>query len=78
MKHYEETTKKDGSIYFLSTRKCPFQQFNKCSGEECALFTVTGYNDKKGARRDFGECALVKLPGFLIDVMRLLKELKRK
>lgn len=73
MKTYDETTREDGSLYFVSNRRCPFQQFDKCSGENCALFTVTGYDDKKGIRRDFGECALVKLPGFLIDVMSLLK-----
>lgn len=78
MKHYDEITREDSSLYFISKRKCPFQKFKKCLGEECALFTVTGYNDKKGIRRDFGECALVKLPGFLIDVMSLLKELKGK
>lgn len=78
MKHYDEITRKDGSLYFISKRKCPFQKFKRCLGEECSLFTVTGYDDKKGIRRDFGECALVKLPGFLIDVMRLLDELKGK
>ena len=78
MKHYDEIKREDGSLYFISNRRCPFQGFDKCSGEDCALFTVTGYNDKKGIRRGFGECALVKLPGFLIDVMQLLKELKGK
>jgi len=78
MRHYDEITREDGSLYFISKRKCPFQKFKRCLGEECALFTVTGYDDKKGIRRDFGECALVKLPGFLIDVMSLLKELKGK
>ena len=78
MKNYDETTREDGSSYFTSNRKCPFLNWEKCKGERCALFTVTGYNDKKGTRRDFGECALVKLPGFLIDVMRLLNELKGK
>jgi len=72
MKSYNETTRKDGSLYFVSNRKCPFQKFKKCLGEECALFTVTGYGEKE-KRRDFGECSLVKLPGFLIDVMSLLK-----
>jgi len=78
MKNYDEITREDGSSYFIGNRKCPFAKFKRCLGEECALFTVTGYNDNKGVRRDFGECSLVKLPGFLIDVMRLLKELKGK
>ena len=78
MKHYDETRREDGSLFFISNRKCPFQRFKKCLGEECSLFAITGYNDEKGIRRDFGECALVKLPYFLIDAMQSLKELKGK
>ena len=72
---YEETIQKDGSHYFLSKRKCPFLKFKRCLGEECSLFSITGFTDDKGVQRNFGECALVKLPAFLIDIKNRLSAL---
>lgn len=71
-KYYKQKVKKDGSHYFSSQRKCPFRDFEKCIGEECALFSITGFRDDEGIEKDFGECALVKLPGFLIDLKNTL------
>ncbi len=70
--YYEEIVRKDGSRYFVSQRKCPFQRFEKCIGEQCAIFSITGFRDNKGIEKDFGECALVKLPAFLIDLKEAL------
>ncbi|MBA7496629.1 hypothetical protein ES702_07238 [subsurface metagenome] len=72
VKYYKGTRREDGSIFLLSQRKCPFRHFEKCIGEECALFSITGFRDDEGIEKDFGECALVKLPGFLIDIKNTL------
>ena len=72
IKYYKKIVRKDGSHYFVSQRKCPFRNFEKCIGEECALFSITGFRDNEGIEKDFGECALVKLPTFLIDIKNAL------
>ncbi len=78
MKQYQKTVKDDGSHYFLSQCKCPFLRFKKCRGDECSLFSITGFIDEKGIKNDFGECALVKIPTFLIDIKNILTVEKSK
>jgi len=72
VEYYEETIRDDGSHYFINKRKCPFLGFKKCLGEECSLFSITGFRDDKGVVKDFGECALVKIPTLLIDMKNIL------
>lgn len=78
IKYYKKIVREDGSYFFVSQRKCPFRDFEKCMGEECALFSITGFRDDEGIEKDFGECALVKLPGFLIDMKNTLSVVNSK
>ena len=73
MKEYQDIVRADGSHYSVSQRKCPFLKFRKCLGEECALFSITGFIDDKKVKRDFGECALSKLPALLIGLKNALE-----
>jgi len=70
--YYKKITKPDGSQYFISKRKCPFLGFKECLGEECSLFSITGFTDDEGVQNNFGECALVKIPTLLIDMKNIL------
>lgn len=72
IKYYKKIVREDDSHYFVSQRKYPFQGFEKCRGEQCALFSITGFRDDEGVEKDFGECALTKLPSFLIDLKNTL------
>ncbi len=70
--YFKDHIRDDGSHLFINQRKCPFLGFKKCLGEECSLFSITGFVDDKGVHKDFGECALVKIPTFLIDIKNIL------
>lgn len=66
MKNYSKK-ENEKSILYSSKKLCPFGKFKKCIGEKCALYSITGYNEK-GKSIDFGECSLFKLPMLIIDL----------
>ncbi len=68
MKKYLKKTDKDENVLYKNQKLCPFREFEKCIGEDCALYSITGFENEKGNRVDYGDCAMFKLPDFIINL----------
>lgn len=68
MKEYLKKVDKDKNILYINQKLCPFHEFKKCMGDDCALYSITGFTNKQNKRIDYGDCSMFKLPSFLIDL----------
>ena len=68
MKPYLKKVDKDKNVLYKNQKLCPFRGFKKCMGEDCALYSITGFENKDGNKVDYGDCAIFKVPDFIIDL----------
>ncbi len=68
MTKYLKKVNKDKDVLYKSQKLCPFRDFQKCIGEDCALYSITGFQNEKGNTINYGDCAIFKLPDFIIDL----------